>query len=202
MRAVMERTWGVPVGSLYGTSEGCTTGSSCLMGPGMHLSDDLLLIEPVDADGRPVAPGELSTKILLTNLFNPTMPLIRYEITDQLRVVPEPCPCGCAFTRIDDVQGRLDHTFTYGGGVVIHPHVFRSPLSRHPQVIEYQVRQTALGAEIDVRIDGDCNLDALTAEIAEHLEAAGLPNPALTLTQVDGIQRTSAGKHRRFVPMA
>ena len=182
MREVMERAWGVPVGSLYGTSEGCTTGCSCLVGPGMHLTDDLLLIEPVDGDRNPVAPGELSTKILLTNLYNPTMPLIRYEITDQVRVLTEPCPCGCAFTRIDDVQGRLDHIFRYGGGVVIHPHVFRSPLSRHPQVIEYQVRQTELGADIDVRVDGGFDLDELTAEIAEHLEAAGLMHPALTLT--------------------
>ncbi len=201
MRDVLERAWGAPVGSLYGTSEGCTTASSCLMSAGMHLSDDVLLIEPVDADGQPVAPGELSAKIYLTNLYNPTMPLIRYEITDQVRVLTEPCPCGCVFTRIDDVQGRLDHTFTYDGNVVIHPHVFRSPLSRHPQVIEYQVRQTSRGAEIDVRLDGAIDQNRLTEEIAEHLEAAGLVHPALTLARVDEIPRTSAGKHRRFVPL-
>jgi phenylacetate-CoA ligase len=201
MRGVLEQAWGAPVGSLYGTSEGCTTGSSCLMGPGMHLTDDLLLIEPVDSDGRPVAPGKLSTKILLTNLYNPTLPLIRYEITDQLRVVDEPCPCGCEFTRIDDVQGRLDHTFTYEGNVVIHPHVFRSPLSRHPQVIEYQVRQTERGAEIDVRLDGSVDILALSREIAHHLTGAGVARPEVSVSAVAAIERTPAGKHRRFVQL-
>jgi phenylacetate-coenzyme A ligase PaaK-like adenylate-forming protein len=172
------------------------------MSTGMHLSDDLLLIEPVDGEGEPVAPGELSAKIYLTNLYNPTMPLIRYEISDQLRVIGEPCPCGCAFTRIEDVQGRLDHTFTYDGRVVIHPHVYRSPLSRHPQIIEYQVRQTAKGADVDVRAAGALDRDALSTEIAMHLEGAGLADPEVSVTLVDEIARTSAGKHRRFVPLS
>ena len=35
-----------------------------------HLSEDLVIVEPVDEDGRPVAPGERSAKVYLTNLFN------------------------------------------------------------------------------------------------------------------------------------
>ena len=114
MREAMERAWGAPVGGTYGTSEACITATSCFFGGGMHLSEDLLILEPVDAQGRAVEVGRTSAKIYLTNLFNTALPLIRYEITDEVRALPEPCPCGSAFARVDDIQGRLDHVFTYG----------------------------------------------------------------------------------------
>ena len=42
-----------------------------------------MIIEPVDGVGEPVPPGMSSQKVYLTNLFNPLLPLIRYEITDE-----------------------------------------------------------------------------------------------------------------------
>ena len=50
----------------------------------MHLSDDLVIVEPVDENDEPVPCGVESAKIHLTNFFNPLLPLIRYEITDQV----------------------------------------------------------------------------------------------------------------------
>ena len=198
----MERAWGARVGGTYGTSEGCVTGIGCFEGEGMHLTEDLLIIEPVDELGRAVEAGETSAKIYLTNLFNPALPLIRYEITDQLRVLPGTCPCGCAFVRVADIQGRLDHVFTYDGDIVIHPHVFRSPLSREPEIVEYQVRQTPRGADIAVRMSGDVDLQALRATIAEHVAKAGLARAEISIKSVPAIERTSAGKLTRFVPLS
>jgi phenylacetate-CoA ligase len=115
-----------------------------------HLSEDLVIVEPVGEDGRPVAPGERSAKVYLTNLFNRTLPLIRYEITDEVTILTDPCPCGSARRCVADVQGRLDDAFVYDGRRV-HPHLFRSELGRQHGVVEYQVRQTAQGAQIAVR---------------------------------------------------
>lgn len=201
MRKTMEQAWGARVGGGYGTSEACITGIGCFEGDGMHLTEDLLIIEPVDAQGRAVPVDETSEKIYLTNLFNTALPLIRYEITDQVRVLPGECPCGCAFVRVADIQGRLDHVFTYDGGVVIHPHVFRSPLSREAEIIEYQVRQTPRGADIDVRTSGEIDLASLRAVIAEHVAKAGLSEAAIDVKRVDVIGRTVAGKLTRFVPL-
>ena len=91
--------------------------------------------------GGPCAPGERSAKVYLTNLFNRVLPLIRYEITDEVTILTEPCPCGSAHRCVADIQGRLDDVFVYDGRRV-HPHVFRSALGRHAGVVEYQVRQT------------------------------------------------------------
>jgi phenylacetate-coenzyme A ligase PaaK-like adenylate-forming protein len=135
-RAAIRRAWHVPVGSRYGMSEGVFAG---FCGHASHLPDDLCLFEPVDAAGRPVPDGVRSQRVYVTNLYNLALPLIRYEVTDEITVLSRTCPCGSAFRRIADPQGRLDDTFTYTGGISIHPHLFRSALGQHQQVIEYQV---------------------------------------------------------------
>jgi phenylacetate-CoA ligase len=53
-------------------------------------------------------------------------------LTDQVTVVEHPCPCGSAHRLLADVEARLDDDFRYPGGVVVHPHVFRSVLSGEP----------------------------------------------------------------------
>ena len=126
-RRTIEDTWRVPVANGYGMSEGLFTGSC---GHGIHLPDDLCIFEPVDAGGAAAAPGETSQRVYLTNLYNAVLPLIRFEITDEVAVLDDECPCGSRFRRIGDPLGRLDETFVYPGGTTVHPHLFRSILER------------------------------------------------------------------------
>ncbi len=105
---------GVKVINIYGTSEGGGTAVGCDRGS-THISEDQLIVEPVDLAYRPVLPGERAARIYLTNLYNPVLLLIRFEITDEVTLLPGPCPCGSAHRRIADVQGRLDDVFTYQG---------------------------------------------------------------------------------------
>jgi phenylacetate-CoA ligase len=201
IRAALEATWKVPVVNIWGTSEaGC--GVSCGESSGLHLSDDLAIVEPVDASGRPVGAGTGSDKLYLTNLYNHALPLIRYEITDQVTVLDEPCGCGSAFRRIADPHGRLDDTFVYDSGrVVVHPHVFRSPLSHQPRIVEYQVTQTCRGATVTIRATGPVDRPALQAEIAADLSRLGLPESEIIVNAVDHLDRQWSGKLKRFVAL-
>ena len=199
IRAAAERAWGQPVHNWWGASEGGGLGNPCELGR-THLGEDQVIIEAVDADGRPVPPGVTSDKIYLTNLYNNTLPLIRYEITDQVTVLPERCPCGSVHRLIGDIQGRLDDVFRYRGRLV-HPHVFRSPLSRRATVVEYQVRQTLRGAEIDVRCCGPLDVESLQRDIVHALARVGLTNPEVRVSTVERIDRGVAGKLKRFVPL-
>jgi phenylacetate-CoA ligase len=201
IRAAVEQAWRVPVVNVWATSEACCN-PSCGVGAGAHLSDDLAIVEPVDVTGQLVPPGERSDKIYLTNLFNHALPLIRFEITDQLTFLEGGCPCGSTFQRIEDPHGRLDDTFEYQGGVTVHPHVFRSPLSHRRQIVEYQVCQTARGATVAVRCTAPVDGAALEAEIAAALARLGLTAPEVTVSPVDGIeQHATSGKLKRFVPL-
>jgi phenylacetate-CoA ligase len=205
IRAAAEHAWGVKVINVYGTSEGGGTAVGCDRGS-THISEDQLIVEPVDLAGRPVPPGERAAKIYLTNLYNQVLPLIRFEITDEVTVLPGPCPCGSDHRRIADVQGRLDDVFTYQGRRV-HPHLFRTALSREASIVEYQVRQTPAGAVIAIRCSAPASLDSasfdgLRDRIAAGLAGAGLERPEVTIETVDRLERPGGpAKLKRFVPL-
>ncbi len=199
VRRRAEAVLGAPGANCWGTSEGGIVAVGCWQAGGMHLSEDLVIVEPVDAEGRPVAPGVTAAKVLLTNLFNPLLPLIRYELTDEVVVLDEPCPCGSAYRRVDDIAGRTDDLLVYAAATV-HPHVVRSVLGHHPEIAEYQVRQTPAGIEVllTTEVDGP----AVAAELEVALAAAGLPGPEVTTRRVDRLPRhPRTGKLSRFVPL-
>jgi phenylacetate-CoA ligase len=198
-RQAAEETWQAPVANMWGTSEAGVTAIGCFKGTGMHLSDDLLIVEAVDANGDPVPAGVRSHKVYVTNLFNPVMPLIRYEISDEVTLLDEPCACGSVHQRIADIEGRNDDTFVYGDGASVHPHRFRSILGREPAISEYQVQQTRAGAEIVVCADGPFDLDSLNRKLQAALAQSGLPEPAVTVTVVESIPRLATGKLKRFL---
>jgi phenylacetate-coenzyme A ligase PaaK-like adenylate-forming protein len=103
---------------------------------------------------------------------------------------------------IGDIQGRLDDVFEYAGRPV-HPHVFRSALSQHAEIVEYQVHQTPNGAHIAIRRHGPVDLDQLRRELAEALHATGLESPKITVETVEQLKRNDGpAKLKRFVPLA
>ena len=200
VRRDLAESFGAPVANMYGTSEAGPIGVGCWRSPGIHLCDDLVIVEPVDLAGRPVAAGTRSDKLLVTAISNPTLPLIRFELTDQVTVLDTPCPCGSVHTLIADVEGRLDDAFTYPGGQVVHPHVFRSVLGRDRRVVEYQVRQTPAGAEVLV-VGDPADPPALGRAIAAELARLGVPGPSVEVRVVDQLPRQDTGKIRRFRPL-
>ena len=202
IRAAAEEAWKVQVLNVWGTSEGGGCAASCGLGPWMHLSDDLLIVEPVDANGSPTRSGVRSTKVYLTNLYNLTLPLIRYELTDEVTLVEGTCPCGSHHRRIEDVLGRLDDSFRYAGGPNVHPHLFRSALAGERNVLEYQVTQTARGATIAIVCNGEIDEARLHAEIVSSLIELGLGHPELRIARVERLERLRSGKLKRFVPLA
>ena len=200
VRRTVEQAFGAPIANMYGTSEAGPAATGCWRGPGLHLCDDLLIVEPVDQAGRPVPAGTRSDKVYVTAITNPTLPLIRFELTDQVTVLDRPCPCGSAHRLIADVESRLDDDFRYPGGVVVHPHVFRSVLAREPWVVEYQVRQTPTGAQALV-IGAGGDPDAVGRTLAKELAQVGVAGPAVEVRVVDRLERLATGKVRRFLPI-
>jgi phenylacetate-CoA ligase len=189
VRRALEETFGVPVTNVWSASEAGGLACSCPDGHGMHLSDDLVIVEP--AEGC----------VHLTNLYNPTLPLIRYELTDDVTILDGPCPCGSGHRRIEDVRGRGDDTFVYGG-VVVNPRAFTSPLARQRHVADYQVRQTQRGAEMALRCLGPIDVAKVEEEVTANLLRIGLADPEVLVRPVEELERLRTGKLRRFVPLS
>jgi phenylacetate-coenzyme A ligase PaaK-like adenylate-forming protein len=190
--------------SVYGTSEAGILACGCGDAPGMHVNEDLVLVEPVDASGAPVAAGERSAKVLVTPLGDGhVLPLVRYEIDDQVVPLDEPCPCGSPLRRLAEVTGRNDETLVWGR-TTLHPHVLRAVFAAHPAVLEYQVRATPNGVDVDVRPSHrrDVDLHSLSSDLQRALVDAGLSRPEVDVNEVAAVGRTGMGKLRRFVPLA
>ena len=83
----------------------------------------------------------------------------------------------------------------------MHPHVFRTALVRHATVVDYQVAQTPNGVEIDVVTTDSAVPAGLDDDAATNLRTAGLSEPDVVVVAVTSIERTAAGKLRRFVPL-
>src|ERR1039458_2088756 len=200
-REAVRAAWGVEIYDYWGASEGIYA-FPCEVGEGMHLPDDLTIVEPVDRSGKPGRAGEPADKILLTNLYNRTQPLIRYELTDAMTVLADPCPCGCAHRRIGDIRGRSNSFFLYEGGAAVHWIGMETVLLTDPNVVEMQVTQTPRGADVTVTGRDACNLEALRTGVRDLMIQSGLTNPDVAVRQAESLERGWPGKLQPFVPLA
>ncbi|HKE73105.1 MAG TPA: AMP-binding protein [Acidimicrobiales bacterium] len=195
-RAAVAEAFGVAPANVYGTTEGL--GGSAQPGEDpIDLATDMTIVELVDAAGRPVPPGVAADRALITNLANLAQPLVRYELTDRMLAHP-PAP-DHGYLRVS-VEGRADEVLAYGA-VTVEPIVLRAALARFPGVAEYQVRQTARGADVDAVPAGPCDEGSVGDEVAAALAAAGVDAPRVRVRLVEAIARDPAtGKARRIVP--
>lgn len=113
-RRVIEQTFGCPVTNRYGAEETSVIACECEAHAGLHLNADNLYVETVDRDGRPVTgrPGFL----VVTDLSNYAVPLVRYQLGDVAVISDRPCPCGRTLPLLERIEGReADYVVTGDG---------------------------------------------------------------------------------------
>jgi phenylacetate-coenzyme A ligase PaaK-like adenylate-forming protein len=194
-RAAAQRAWGRDVVvDTYAATETAGIASTCEQGR-WHLYEDLVIVEAVDDDCQAVPVGASGTRLLVTPLFTRTFPLIRYELTDAVRLEPGSCPCGRPFALLGAVEGRTEDTLTLpgaAGGVRVHPVVFHTALeSLSPD--GWQVEQTDTG--LVVRLAGRATQDHLArARVLDALTELGVTGLQVDVRLVPSIERTPLGK--------
>jgi phenylacetate-CoA ligase len=104
-RQLLERVFGCPVFDRYGCREVSVVASECSGHDGLHVMAEGLYVEIETPDG-PARPGQMGA-VLVTDLLNYAMPLIRYRIGDMATWAPGPCACGRALPRLQCVVGRV-----------------------------------------------------------------------------------------------
>lgn len=137
------RVFKTKVGNSYAASECMFMSAMCEQG-WLHVNTDWVALEPVDADYRPVAPGEQSYTVLISNLANRVQPILRYDLGDSVLQRPDPCPCGNPLPAIR-VQGRSADVLTFrssSGDVRLTPLALTQPIEAVQGVTLFQVAQT------------------------------------------------------------
>ncbi len=197
LRRRMAAAWGAPVFDHYGLTEEPHVACECSAHAGLHIFEDLSIVEVVDDAGRPLPDGELGSRYLLTNLYNRLQPLIRYEVTDMIAVTAEPCSCGRPFARIAQIAGRSEQTLRLRGKlgeqVAVPPIAFTCRLDVMPELIEYELHHSSVGIELQAAARPGVNREALRERLSHELDSVvrglGAEPPEIKVEIRDAIER-------------
>lgn len=209
LRKQLEAVWQGSVFDIYGTQEGLRA-MECNSGQGMHIFEDLGIVEVVDEDNQPVPDGTLGHKILFTSLFGFTQPIIRYEISDMMVLAQEQCPCGQPFRRILAINGRNDDVlYLRGRGgkqVVVHPVHFWNALESFADIRQYQVVHEPGGIRLRLMLErgnGDV-VHSVRQEVGQRLRALGAECPSIYVELVTTLEDRSdhMGKWKNIISSA
>lgn len=204
-RALAERAFRVAPFNVYAATESGGIAADCERHMGMHLFEDLLIPEVVDEANRPVPDGETGAKLLVTVFSSRTLPLIRYELTDRVRLSTERCPCGRPFRLVAEIEGRTDDVLQLvgldGRPVEVHPLVFHRVFDGLP-IAGWQVRQVEGGLQVNLAgRPGDVVEADVVDALKRSLAGSGARSGAITLHFVAGIDAGAAGKRPMIVAL-
>lgn len=141
-RQRLESVFGAPVYDEYRGSEIGWMAGECANQNGLHVFADTRKFEIVDADGRPLPPGQIGD-IVITDLTNRVFPLIRYRIGDRGSWAEGACPCGVTLPRIQPPDGRTTDLIRLPSGRTIG-HRLMAMFGAHPESVKlFQIHQKA-----------------------------------------------------------
>lgn len=142
MRRVIADAWNVPVHDAYSSQEVGYMALQCPEHGHYHLQSESALVEVLDDEGRPCAPGRLG-RVVATPLHNFAMPLIRYDIGDYAEV-GAPCPCGRGLPVVTRIAGRVRNMMRLPGGGLIWPLLASQDYRDVAPIRQAQIAQVAL----------------------------------------------------------
>lgn len=154
----------------YGSRE-CGLGGAvtCSAFEGMHLRENHIIPEIVDAQGNVLPEGEYG-ELVITTIGADAMPLIRYRTGDYTRILP-PCSCGGVTKRLDTVSRR-------DGKLSIEE--LDSALFSLPQLIDYRITDRE-GLKIEAAVTASPDEEAILGLVKTCCPDA---DPEIRISQV------------------
>ena len=104
MEQTIRDAWNSSITVIYACSESVYVGIKREGHNEMHIVEDCVVLEILDHVDESVSPGE-GGRAVLTNLYNTTFPVLRYELGDYL--VRGGSATGSSVDAIRDIQGRM-----------------------------------------------------------------------------------------------
>jgi phenylacetate-coenzyme A ligase PaaK-like adenylate-forming protein len=207
----IEKYFGVKPRNSYST---CETGpiSFQMQGTeeGLNIFEDLVWLELLDDNNQPIKEYYEAGNIVVTNLYNKIMPIIRYKIGDKAYYIPN--ESNKHFNKISYIQGRNTTYFTFEDKNQTKVKVSEFPFwSLYiPGILRYQVIQESMTV-LKVKIEWEKNiapdkkntvLDNFCNKIKRILNSHhGLSNITISIENVPKILPNSNGKIQITFPL-
>jgi len=197
MRDVIESNFGTKVYNFYGSREVSNLAGECKNGL-LHLFQFWNYVEVLDKDNQPVREGE-EGRVIVTNLFNYSLPLIRYEIGDMAILGQEKCSCGQNLPTLIKVTGRITDHFILESGTTVPAEFFIHLLGvvcyeqggfEKFQVIQEEYNEIRINVVTRKEILGQYKND-----VNEKIRVVMGPECKIMWNIVDDIPKTPSGKY-------
>lgn len=192
-RAVIEQGFGAPVFNRYGCREVMLIGAECERHFGLHLNVESVFVELYRGD-RPALPGTPGD-VLVSDLNNRAMPLLRYRNEDIATAKVEVCPCGRGLPLLASVEGRVLDMIVGTNGRIVAGEAFVHLLKDYP-IDRFQVHQRADRSTTLLLVPGQTFRAEQAQEIDARLRTVLGADALLSVELVHDIPLTPSGKHR------
>jgi phenylacetate-CoA ligase len=194
-RRVIEDVFDCPVTNRYGCEEVSLIACECEWHDGLHVNADGVYVEILQG-GRPAAPGEPGS-VVVTDLTNRAMPLLRYQIGDVAVRAGRPCPCGRGLPLLLRVEGReADYVVTPSGELVSGISLTDHFGCEVPGVAQLQIVQETVSHFVFRIVRGKGFGPASLSRLRLLVNERFGPGVSYDCEYVDGIPQEPSGKYR------
>lgn len=200
VRKMIETQFNTQVFDKYGAREFSGIAYECGHGTGHHVMAESYIVE-ILKDGRPARPGEIG-EVVITDLNNFSVPLIRYRIGDLAVAMDnsQPCLCGRGLPRIGEIEGRAQAIILCNNGAWLPGSYFAHFFKDYDYAIrQYQVVQKEKDA-LEVRIVPENQYTpAVKNELIRHLKRFTGDGMQIQVVEVDEIPMMKTGKRTGII---
>lgn len=195
-RSLIEQVFRVPVTDRYGCEEVGLIACEAPECGRKHLNTDHVVVEILGDDDGPVPDGT-EGRIVLTDLNNYGMPLVRYEVGDVGAISREPCHCGRGLPSLVRLSGRMADYFLRKDGVRVSGiSLVEKTLTAIDGLYELQLVQESV-ARVTARAIAKQELqETVATSITKALKAALTEDVDVSVEFTDRLERTKSGKYR------
>jgi phenylacetate-CoA ligase len=193
-RARIAKAFNCKVYDNYGSHELGVVAHGCTEGLGNHILSLSHYIEFLQEGSEYAAEADNRSRVIVTDLTNRVMPLIRYDTGDVAMGIARPCPCGRSYPLMSPIEGRAINTLTIGGKKYTEK-FFQDIIYSFDETISFQVK---------VREEGKIQVLLITeaGELPQKVEKelSRIIGQPIEVSLVKDIPLESSGKVRWIKP--
>lgn len=199
-RKLIEAAFGAPVANGYGARDAGFIAHQCPSGS-LHVSAEHIVVELVDAQGKPVPTGEQG-EIVITHMATDDFPFIRYRTGDVGVLARAPCACGRGLPVLESVLGRSTDFIRTRSGNAMHALALIYEVRDHPGVRAFKYIQAEdLSIELQIVAGPELTEDIERQVLQKLTRRLGADTP-LRISRVQRIAAEKSGKYRYVVSNA
>jgi phenylacetate-CoA ligase len=198
-RAKMERIFACPLTEHYGSRDIGMVAAQCDAGRRLHFHPAACYLELVYSGQTPAGP---MYQLIITDLLNYGMPMVRYDTADCVLLADSPCPCGSSFPSVKEILGRTVDNFLLPDGSVIPGSAIPTVMARvkqgFTQVTQVQLIQKDL-SHLHIRYVAEGDAGSIQRELGSfrgEIEKLFQIELSWSTERVKEILREPSGKMR------